>query len=180
LLLWYSNDNVLIFWGLEVKSLYRYILGVALTAGLGCTSAYAENVSFEVVDGPNTVTFALPDSPTGVTLLGTTPDGFEVKNVSVILDSNGNISSHTDNLLFTDTGFLGDTDSFYSDTVAGSLYTGSNSAPSFVPGTYSAGSGETVTITDDVVPVPLPSTLPLMIAGLVGFGFYARSHRANV
>jgi hypothetical protein len=162
---------------------HRYVTGIALAVGLGCTTAYADSVQFEIVDGVNAVTFDLPESPTPSLV---TSNAFYLKNVPVVLDSNGYISNTTDEVDFYDASsgveFVADQNSYYSFDIStlntGALFTGSNTDPTFVPGTYTGGSGESVTIMD-IIPTPLPSTLPLMIAGLAGIGLLARHRRTN-
>jgi hypothetical protein len=161
----------------------RYMIGIALAAMLACTAARASTVEFDVVDGVNSVTFELPQSPTPTLV---TSNAFYVSNVPVVLDSNGYIRDETDELDFYDasagTEFVADQDSYYafdlSTLKTGAVFAGANSDPTFVPGTYSGGSGESVTISQ-VSPVPLPPTLPLMITGLAGIGMLARQRRTN-
>lgn len=160
----------------------RYMTGLALAAALGCTAAHADTVQFKIVDGVNTVTFDLPENPTPSLV---TSNAFYVANVPVVLNSNGYTLNETDEVDFYDassgTEFVADQNSYYSFTLStlasGAVFKGTNSNPIFVPGTYTGGSGDSVTITD-LAPVPLPSTLPLMIAGLVSVGFVARQRRA--
>jgi hypothetical protein len=40
---------------------HRYVTGIALAVGLGCTTAYADSVQFEIVDGVNAVTCRLSE-----------------------------------------------------------------------------------------------------------------------
>jgi PEP-CTERM motif len=164
--------------------LHRYVTGIALAVGLSCTTAYADSVQFTVVDGVNTLTFDLSQSPTPSLV---TSNAFYVDNVPVTVDSNGFISHITENVDFYDASsgaeFVADSGSWYAFDIStintGALFTGSNSAPTFVPGTYTGGSGDSVTIAAVPTPVPLPSTLPLMIAGFGGVGLFARHRRAN-
>jgi hypothetical protein len=109
---------------------------------LTTVGANAENVQFTVVDGVNTVTFDLPESPTPST---TASNEFVLRNIEVNVTSNGSKISELDTLIFQDaTGnveFFSDTDGWFSNTLGnilttGPLFSGSNSDPTFRLGTY--------------------------------------------
>jgi PEP-CTERM motif len=63
------------------------------------------------------------------------------------------------------------------DRFGSQIYTGSESAPVFAPGTF-VGTYGTLTITDAVTAVPEPSTWAMMILGFCGLGFLAHRRKS--
>lgn len=149
----------------------------AFVLSLATSGAKAETVQITVVDGVNTATFDVADSPTPSLA---TSNLFQLDDVQVDITSNGYKTGVTENIDFYattgNTEFIADAEGWFADTLGnieetGAYFTGSTSDPTFVAGTYgSAGDGVTIT---DISATPLPSTWTMMIAGLCGFAFVA-------
>jgi hypothetical protein len=155
-----------------VKAFRLNLLG-ALVAGsmllLNGGAAKADTVNFTLTEGGNTETFTLPLSPTP-NLVGS--DFFTLENVPVLLDG----VSNTDTFDFLDAaegGGLNDADipdgglGIFHIVTNQQLFSGTLTDPTFVPGTYTDGFGDFITITE----TPLPAALPLFAAGLSAMGF---------
>jgi len=161
-------------------------VAVVFTVSFAADSAEADIVQFTIVDGVNTVTFDLAESPTPSLATSTL---FQIDNEQVDITSNGYKSALDENVDFYAANggaeFISDQNSFYAFDVStiktGPYFTGSTSDPTFVPGDYSGGSHESVTVSD-ISTTPLPAALPLFAGGLGVVGFlYHRSteRRAN-
>jgi hypothetical protein len=148
---------------------------------LATVSAQADTVQFTVVDGVNTVTFDVPESPTPSLSTSTL---FQLDDIQVHLTSNGYQSSPFENLDFYEPNgnveFIADQNSYYAIDLGnildtGSYFRGSTSSPTFVPGTYGiAGDGVTIT---DLSATPLPPTWTTLLGGLVALGWFAYRRR---
>jgi hypothetical protein len=158
---------------------------MAFMLSLAMVGAKADTVQFTVVDGVNTVTFDVPESPVAMDI---SPTIFALKDITVVL--NGRIFSRDDTIEFApatgNTEFLADaSDSIFSDNLGnientGAFFTGTTSDPTFVPGTFGT-LGDSVTITDisAISAVPEPSTWAMMILGFCGLGFMAYRRKQN-
>jgi PEP-CTERM motif len=159
------------------------LAATAFMLSLGTVGAKADTVQLTVVDGGNTVTFDVPESPVPMNV---SPTVFVLKDIAVVL--NGKVFSRDDTIEFApangNTEFLADaSDSIFADTLGnientGAFFTGNTSDPTFVPGSYGS-TGDSLTIVDISAAVPEPSTWAMMILGFFGIGFMAYRRKQN-
>jgi hypothetical protein len=155
---------------------------------LATGGAKADTVQFTVVDTAksganttvNTVTFDVAESPTPSRILD---NGFWLYNVPIngTTTFNGTFSGSFGGMetLYFYTGDVADAGNHYSVVPTEAYFTGSDSSPTFVPGTYYGSVGDSVTITDITAAVPEPSTWAMMILGFIGVGFMAYRRKQN-
>jgi len=171
------------------SKIFTTVAAAALACSLGSIGAKAS----EIVSPPPpevlftitsqtvpTITFELLESPSpNVSVSG---GFFEIDNVPVA--ANG-LPAGVDDFVFynlSQGGGLSDTTYFPDGGITSAqLYTGTEQAPTFVPGTYTGSYGieadplATITISA----TPLPSTWLMLVGGFIGLGFFAHRGTKN-
>jgi hypothetical protein len=158
------------------------LAATAFMLSLATVGAKADTVQFTVVNGVNTASFELLESPTPERDTSTL---FQVNNVAVNIVSNGFDRSVIENIDFYtangNTEFIADSGSWFADVLgltSGPYFSGSTQDPTFRPGTYGIP-GDSLTITDITAAVPEPSTWAMMLLGFCGLGFMAYRRKQN-
>jgi hypothetical protein len=164
-------------------------LAAALTAllFLSALPAKADSSSETMtytISGPTTASFTISMSSGP----GWSEDGtaFTMDPSNLTVDG----TSMTDTVVFFNSSDLGGLNSVFSclpDLIGPQLYTGSESDPTFLTGVFQlidmeTGASYTVTATEQCSSVPEPSTVLMLVSGLlvVGLGFKRRSANAEL
>jgi len=141
-------------------------------------SAPSDTMTY-TLSGPTTASFSISmDSAPGFSAAGY---AFTMEPIDLIVDG----TSMTDTIVFFNSSDLGGLNSVFSclpDLIGAQLYTGSESDPTFLTGVFQltdmeTGASYTLTATEQCSSVPEPSTVLMLVSGLlaVGLGFRRRS-----
>jgi hypothetical protein len=167
----------------------RLLAIVSATAIALAGGARATDVMFDITVNGFSATFTVPKSPT--TDISGYDEGADFSLFPVTVTAYG-VTYSAQRVLFINSGSGGGAFAGGGGVVSAfgsQYYSGNESAPTFIPGTYTGQFGSvagaapgpaTVTITDVASGVPEPATWTLMLAGFGSLGGALRARRRRV
>ena len=162
-----------------------YLTSLAMLVYTGFTPAQAARLNFDLT-GSKEASFQLDSNPTPdhVTLfIGSQIQFFNVPGTFGEVAGTATTISFGTGPIFNQLDISG-TSLGFTQFGGPDLFTGPAATPVFAPGTFqltsivSGASTLTISLANSVTTVPLPKTLPLFTAALVGFGLFRRRKAA--
>ncbi|MCW6512965.1 hypothetical protein [Lichenifustis flavocetrariae] len=167
-----------------MKRRSTYLAGIAVLVCMGFSPAQAALLNFDLT-GSRNASFQLDSNPT--------PDVFsssfignqiQFANVSGTFGGTAGTANISFGTFLISTLNISNASLGFTQFAGPDIFTGTAAMPVFAPNTFnltsivSGNSTLTISLANSVATVPLPKTLPLFAAGLVGFGLIRRRKAA--